>query len=61
MLGVKAATLPAGACAGCLAPVVAVETWLLSSGHQVCSECAETEGQTLLLPLTAAETKFHHA
>ena len=51
-VGVRAAAaLSAGICAGFLAPVAAVETWLLSSGHWVCSVCVETEGRTLPSPL----------
>ena len=50
-VGVKAATLSAGVCAGCLMPVADMEMWLLSYGHWVCSACAETEARTIPSPL----------
>jgi hypothetical protein len=46
-IGVQAATLSAGYCACCLVPVRGLETWILSSGHRVCEECAEAEGRAL--------------
>ena len=51
-IGVKDAVLSAGFCAGCLAPVEGIETWVLSSGYRTCAACAETEGRTLSTPLS---------
>ena len=45
--------LSAGVCVGCLTPMADMEVWLLSSGHQVCSACAEAESRTLSSPASA--------